>query len=398
MADYNIRHTDKSLPSISVPETEVNDTALDVTLFGRINPEYGERLDQNLLNMLENFACPQMAGSTINTAVPNLNETTNQQLHKPVIGQFWYNSTRKMFYFWNGENWIPTPSRETYAANWGSIMDGQQLPRPVSPISGYTFEYSECIWSVAPAAYLAKPSFVSCGTDENALVTMIYRPSGQSYTVPGLANYLIIGIGANVNRGVYIPPVLPTPTPSPTPSSTPEPSVTPTPSVTATPAVSPPVTPTSTPTPSPVPASPTPQPTPTVTPTISVTPSITPTQSPFPPMSEAPTSIMDGYGEVFWSSIPCPGGGQSGQASTGGYINVSGGSGSFTYVWTFTPDPLSNFAVTTGSSGNTWSATGPFRSCPYQGGAFGGISVLVTDTVTGLQATFTGSYTLEYTG
>lgn len=56
MAKYYIKHTDINKPEIEVDEGSVNDTSLDIALFGRIRLEYGERLNQNLLNLLENFA------------------------------------------------------------------------------------------------------------------------------------------------------------------------------------------------------------------------------------------------------------------------------------------------------------------------------------------------------
>ena len=137
MADYNVKHTDRYQGSITVPETETNTTDLDVTLFGRINPEYGEALNQDLLNILENFACPEAEGAADYTvAVPDTTQTESGRLSNPTIGQLWYNSTRDMVYHWTGSLWVVIPLREDYAANWGSILDGQQLPKPVSPVTG----------------------------------------------------------------------------------------------------------------------------------------------------------------------------------------------------------------------------------------------------------------------
>ena len=399
MSDYNVKHTDRNMPSIPVPEAEVNDTALDVTLFGRINPEYGQTLDENLLNILENFSCPENStlSTSFNNAVPDLSETSKTQLSNPTIGQFWYNSTRNMVYYWNGTVWYPLPLRENYAANWGSVMDGQQLPRPVSHVTGHVFDYEDCIWTVAPAAFVGRPAFMSCATDENAVVTMRYRLAGTNSMLLGLANYLIIGVRGNYNTGQTIPPIQPSPTPTATVSPTPQVSLTPAPS--STPMATPTPTPTIASSPTPiVTTTPVPSVTPTRTSTPIVSPTPTPTVSGFGPLVELPTSQMDVYGEVFWSSVPCPPGGQSGQAIAGGRIDVGGGSGSFTYVWTFEQDPLSNFPTNRTSVGNEFTVAGQLRSCPYQGGAFGGVSVLVTDTVTGQQATFNGSYFLEYTG
>lgn len=56
MAKYLIRYTDINKQPIEVEEGSIDETSLDVALFGRIRLEYGERLNQNVLNILENFA------------------------------------------------------------------------------------------------------------------------------------------------------------------------------------------------------------------------------------------------------------------------------------------------------------------------------------------------------
>lgn len=322
MADYNVKHTDRNVPSIPVPETEVNETALDVVLFGRINPEYGEKLDEDLLNLLENFSCPEDSTTTdyIN-AVPDLSLTSKTQLHKPTIGQFWFNNTRDMMYYWRGDTWIPVALREHYAANWGSVLNGQQLPKPVSPLTGHVFDYEDCIWSVAPAAFTGKIGSLNCTTDNNAFVTMQYRLSGTSTILAGLANYLIIGIRGNYNTGVLLPPILITPTPAASVTPTPGMSATPLPTATRTP--TPTVTATLTRTPTPTPAvsnSPTvtPTPGPSNTPAPSATP--LPSSTPAPTVTPTPSPLnFQWVSSGSWAgeeSSPCPPGSMdSGQAN-----------------------------------------------------------------------------------
>lgn len=58
MPTYSVKHTDINKSPITVDEGSLDDYSLDIALFGRIRLEYGERLNQNLLNLLENFACP----------------------------------------------------------------------------------------------------------------------------------------------------------------------------------------------------------------------------------------------------------------------------------------------------------------------------------------------------
>lgn len=56
MTKYFIRHSDINKAPKEVDEGSVDENSLDIALFGRIRLEYGERLNQNVLNLLENFA------------------------------------------------------------------------------------------------------------------------------------------------------------------------------------------------------------------------------------------------------------------------------------------------------------------------------------------------------
>lgn len=255
MTDYNVNFTDATKNPITVSEDTVNRNSVDVTLFGKMFRNYGEEINEDLLNILENFACPESPLSTSEeNAVPDFTQVSKAQLQKPVEGQFWYNSTRKSIYFYDGTKWISIPMRGTYAANWGQILHGQQLPKPVNQ-QGHIFDYDECIWSVSPANINGTIDSLNCNTDLVANVTMQYRYANTQGFVNGIANYLIVGITRNVNDGVILPPILPSPTPTPSPSYTPAETATPTPSLTPTLTA---------------------QPTPTPTPTVTVTPSSTP--------------------------------------------------------------------------------------------------------------------------
>lgn len=253
MADYIVNFTDINVSPITIPEGEMDTTSLDISLFGRIRLEYGEFLNESLLHILENFAAPE---SITSPGIPDTDNTHNNILSNPTVGQFWYNSTDKRLYSWDGMFWVPLRGGEEIGANWGSISNGQQLPRPVSPTTGYQFEYDECIWSVAPAGYDGEFGAMSCGTTEDATVTMEYKFKGSDFVVEGFVNYLIIGIRNNANQGTpmdptSLPDVTLTPTPTVTPTSglvaSPTPTPNPTPGVTITPS-----SPAITPSPSPV--------------------------------------------------------------------------------------------------------------------------------------------------
>lgn len=263
-------------------------------------------------------------------ARPDLSQTTDTLLSNPTNGQFWFNKTNRHMYIWSDGQWVPITNRVDYAANWGQISHGQTLPNPVSS-DGYVFPYDECIWSVSPAVLGNFDTFI-CFADLQGLVTSQYRVLGSTNFVDSIANYIIIGIRGNRNKGVTIAPSLPIPTPAPTvtptqgasatpavtpsassvivtqtpvltPSGTPAitptptvtPTLTPTQGVTITPTQTSAVTPTVTPSGTPVA---TPTGTPVVTPTATST--VTPTPSPIPPMT---VSITDPEGSTNASSL-----------------------------------------------------------------------------------------------
>jgi hypothetical protein len=288
MTEYIVKFTDPNTTPITVLEDTVNRDSTDVALIGRIFQNYGEDVNEDLLNILENFACPESPLSTNEfDAVPDLDDVSKTQLHHPVEGQFWFNSTRENIYFFNGTKWIPVPGRGAYAANWGQILHGEQLPRPINQ-QGYTFPYSECIWAVSPATIAGSIDSMNCNTNANALVTMQYRYANTELFVNGIANYLIVGVTGNSNSGTIIPPLVPSPTPSPSPSSTPAATASPTPSLTPT------TTAQSTPTPTPtVTRTMTSTPSPSTTPVVSPTPQ--PTSTPIPSVTPTPAPVTYCY-------------------------------------------------------------------------------------------------------
>jgi hypothetical protein len=255
---YEVNFTDVNTSPIYVLEQAVDNTSIDISLFGLIRLSYGEELQENLLHLLENFSCPE---DEILPNTPDLSISHNNLLENPIKGQFWHNSTNGTLYHYDGIYWIPIRGLEDVGANWGSIGHGQQLPRPVSPTTGYVFPYEECIWSVSPAAYDGSFQGMNCYTEVDSRVIMEYRLTGDTFPLPGIVNYLIIGIKGNNNLGhMIVPPPIEGITPTPTPTIG---AITPTPSVTPTINV-------------------TPSNTPTVTPTKTVTPTPSPTQSSAP--------------------------------------------------------------------------------------------------------------------
>lgn len=229
MTTYNIDFTDPTKDPIQVPETGLNED-LSIKFPGRIRLEWGKDVNENLLRMLENFACP---ATDADESVPDL-AYHEGILSNPVDGQLWYNTTNERIYKYleTEDQWYPLANKnQAYAANWGQVLHGEQLPRPVSP-DGYVFPYDECIWSVSPHNYLDGFTSVRCFSfPVDSTVVMQYRAKQSGDVVDGIANYLIVGIRENDNLGVVIPPPPlagnTTPTPTPTPGLSPTPTPTP---------------------------------------------------------------------------------------------------------------------------------------------------------------------------
>lgn len=266
---YTVSFTDQNKDDIFVSKGELITDRADIAFVGKTKRDYGEIFNENVLHLLENFACPE---DPLNVGNPDLSVAFGALLENPIEGQVWFNTTQGRPFRYNGIEWLAMGTGCDVAGNYGVLAHGQQLPHPVCPVTGYVFQYEECSWVVSPFTYEADINYMSCYTDENAVVNMQYRPVGGTIQT-GMVNYQIIGISGNVNGGTMLPlPSGPAPaTPTPTPNVTASPFVTPTPTVT--PGSSQPVTP-------------------TVTPTMTRTPSVTPTNTPAPGVSITPSPAV----------------------------------------------------------------------------------------------------------
>lgn len=206
---YEIKHKDPAVSPIIVPDRGINTNAVDVPLYGRGMLEYGEHLNESMLHLLENFALP--AQSQLVYDQPIDNPLINKFLNNPTPGQTWFNKTRNSLFVYadttgSGYKWMELPFGSWYAANWGVITDGMQLPRPVNRF-GYVFSYEECTWSVSPrtmkatVAGQAPHDWMLCTTTPGGLVTSKMRYVDDAIQ-PMLANFLIVGIRYNNNVGV----------------------------------------------------------------------------------------------------------------------------------------------------------------------------------------------------
>ena len=293
---YVIKYTDKSKGTITITKSSLVTNLVDIALVGKSRLDYGEIFNENMLHLLENFACPARSN---NIDAPDTDIAFGNLLSSPVNGQKWFNSTNERLYIYNlnQELWIPLANSNDVAGNSGVIAHGEFLPRPVGR-DGYVFPYSECNFVVSQHSGAssgdssAPPStefdYVRCFVSANGQVTMQFRYVGESTLRNGYANYQIIGIRGESNTPLItvtpypIPEITPTPTASSTPSPTPTATATavPTPTATATPMPTPTAT-----------ATAAPQPTPTMTATAAPQPTPTATATPTP--SSSPTVVVN---------------------------------------------------------------------------------------------------------
>jgi hypothetical protein len=260
---YKLKYTDSALTPITVPRRVFVSDIIDITLIGKRTLEYGEILNDNVVHLMEHFACHALS-TDIN--VPDPASMAGRYLETPSVGQLWYNLTADSLYSWVGTKWNAIHSFSSISGNSGFIYDGDTVPIPLD-FHGNTHDINDCVINIAPAMVTANIESFICEVSPSGVVTCKFTPIGDVQR-SGIASYVILCNGANKS------PVTPTPTPSVTPNA----SMTPTPTVTRT--VTRTITPTITPT---ITASSTASPTVTVTPT--VTPTITPTPTPLPGMA-----------------------------------------------------------------------------------------------------------------
>lgn len=420
MTIYKVNSTRASIPAISINENDVDDSTA-VKLFGRRKVAYGQDLNENLLRLLETYACPEVVNSV--PARPDPARASGPVFDNPVEGQLWFNSTptKEKLHVYNGSEWVEMRKYGDLAANWGVIASGGVIPLPVSH-TGRTYGWDEVVFIVSPFGYPFVIDYMTCYASTVGEVTMEYSLVNDPAIVPGLANYLIIGIPGNVNRGANLPLVSITPTPtvtttpilSPTPTVTNTATPTPTPTRTVTPAAS--ATPTATPDPSV-----TPSPGVTRTPTPTPTPTRTPSPTPIPALV---LSVFKGNGTAYGSGLQLTASNTSGckgfcTTSTGFRpitgtlaadkigITVTGGVGPYTIqvdswgVDVGSPNTMFNESVTPAGNFSGAVAGGNPMSSPvwtWTGGSSGGFIILDMTGKCGYGTrTVTGSATIRAT-
>lgn len=184
---YRLSYTDSQKSKIVVPRKVFVEDLVDLTLIGKFTEEYGQQLNENMLRLLEHFAC-EAVSLTENT--PDPNKKQSQTLANPVEGQLWFNKTTGLVNVWEGGSWVHLNAVKSVAGNSGVIMDGEQIPTP-KRIDGTDFELSRCAINLAPAFIDKEFKSFSCELLTGGIVSCKFTDLND-VVHPGYASYVII--------------------------------------------------------------------------------------------------------------------------------------------------------------------------------------------------------------
>lgn len=195
---YTLKFTDADTTPIKVPRRIFINDLLDITLIGKRTLEYGEVLNQNVLHLLENFAC---AAKSDDLRVPDPDTIAGRWLENPTMGQLWYNSTVESLFAWTGTQWTIIKSFSDISGNSGFIYDGDTVPIPLD-LHGNQHNIMDCAINVSPVLMEQDIESFICEVSSLGVVTCKYTPVGGAER-SGIASYMIL-----CNKSLRVPPRL----------------------------------------------------------------------------------------------------------------------------------------------------------------------------------------------
>lgn len=181
---YNVNKSDPAKNPVVVPDTapyaNVSDTSL--TLVGRGNPNYGEKIAENFLHLLENFASPVAPSN-------------------PIEGQLWYDTsapTNKLLKVYNNAAWVPTNGvhkAENKDSITGIVSAGDIYVHPRGLDQVHIWDGSSWI-PIGPA--------IATGT-KNGVFPEEWEPNDGSLPKAVIATYLNDEVITVVSRDTFTP-------------------------------------------------------------------------------------------------------------------------------------------------------------------------------------------------
>lgn len=168
---YNINF---STGNVTVQPNQI-DNSKNVTLIGRYITNYGQYLNQNLANLLQNFA-----------------GASNPDIAKSVPGQLWYDTSLHKLQVYNGSSYVPVVPVDPLATVIGeTIMDNANVPVAHQVLSFYLGIIKIAIFSTSaeftPAITVAGYTTIKPGLNLSTINGAVF--AGTSTNSQKLSNY-----------------------------------------------------------------------------------------------------------------------------------------------------------------------------------------------------------------
>ena len=196
---YTINNT-TGATLVTLKDGTIDTSTTDVSLFGKGYAGFGERLNENFIKLLENFA---------NTTAPD----------QKIKGQLWYDATTNQLQVYTGSKWKPVGGSTTTVAQPTSAVQGDMW---FDTTNSQLYVYSGTSWiligptSIAGSGVTAMvPAVIesTLGTNKNVLKgtigdTIVYVASSEEFTPKNTAGSegaaLITAGFATVKKGITL--------------------------------------------------------------------------------------------------------------------------------------------------------------------------------------------------
>lgn len=185
---YKVKHTDATLLDIDIPKRIFIDDLVDITLIGKRTLEYGQELNENVLHLLEHFACPSLGSDEL---LPDPDEKLENVLNNPILGQMWYNTTERCLCVWTGMRWEKFTRYGDISGNSGFMFDGEYIPIPYNK-HGVKTSIENCSINISPMFFNAAPLEYSCFIESDGKLNCKYSNSISGGEVSTYASYVIL--------------------------------------------------------------------------------------------------------------------------------------------------------------------------------------------------------------
>jgi len=196
---YTINNT-TGATLVTLKDGTIDTATTDVSLFGKGYAGFGEKLNENFVKLLENFA---------NTTAPN----------QKIKGQLWYDATTNQLQVYTGSKWKPVGGSTTTVSQPSNAVKGDMW---FDTTNNQLYVYSGTSWvligptSIAGSGVTAMvPAVVesTLGTNKNVLKgtigdTIVYVASSEEFTPKNTAGSegatLITAGFATIKKGINL--------------------------------------------------------------------------------------------------------------------------------------------------------------------------------------------------